>query len=135
LAKANTQNVLLVGIFAGFSGGQATLIMQMVFLVEKQLTPILDKQVALPPRELPYTSNAITQDLIEGHSERTTAADAAWLEKTKSIPASERQLRRLEFVIQETSKYDRAVGTHVNILRVSPDQNPTWLQDSTCPAN
>jgi hypothetical protein len=134
LARANNQNILLVGMFVGFPGGQATLIMQLVYLDEKQLTPILDRQVVLPARDLPYTSNAITQDLIEGHSERAMSAEAEWRKKSASIPASERKLRRLEFVIQETSKYDRAVGTHVNILEISADQNPKWSQNSTCPA-
>ena len=135
LARANNQNILLVGLFVGFREGKATLVMQMVYLDEKQFfTPILDKQVVLAAREVPYTSNGITQELIEGNSERALASQSAWAEKSKSIPPSEQQQRRVEFFIQETSKYDRAVGTHVNILAVSPDTEQRWLQNSTCPA-
>jgi hypothetical protein len=134
LAKANTQNILLVGIFVGFRNGQAALIMQLVYLDESQVSPILDKQVLLPARNLPYTSNAITQDLIEGHSERTKAGEAAWRKKSESLPASMKESSRLEFFIQETSKYDMAVGTHVNIIEVFPDRNPHWLQNVTCRA-
>ncbi len=135
LAKANTQNVLLVGLFVGFQGGQSTLIMQTVYLDETQLlTPILDKQVVLSARDVPYTSNGITQELIEGNSERATASQSAWAAKSKSVLASEQKQRRVEFFIQETSKYDRAVGAHVNILAVAPDTEQRWLQNSTCPA-
>jgi hypothetical protein len=135
LAKANTQNVLLVGLFVGFQGGQSTLIMQTVYLDESQfLTPILDRQIVLSARDVPYTSNGITQELIEGNSERASASQSTWAAKSKSVPASEQKQRRVEFFIQETSKYDRAVGTHVNILAVSPDMEQRWLQNSTCPA-
>ncbi len=89
LAKANSQNILLVGLFVGFPEGQATLVIQMVYLDEKQLTPILDKQVLLPARDVPYTSNGITQELIEGNSERATASQSAWAEKSKTASASE----------------------------------------------
>jgi hypothetical protein len=47
LAKANNQNILLVGLFVGFREGAGTMVIQMVYLDEKQLTPILDKQVVL----------------------------------------------------------------------------------------
>jgi hypothetical protein len=134
LAGANNQNTLLAGLFVGFLEGKATLVIQMVYLDEKQLTPILDKQIVLPARDVPYTSNGITQELIEGNSERATASQSAWAEKSKTVPASEQKQRRLEFFIQETSKYDRAVGTHVNILEVSPDKEQRWVQNSTCPA-
>jgi hypothetical protein len=133
LAKINSENILLVGIFAGFQAGQATLIMQVIYFDEGQLAPILDKRIVLGPRELPYTSNAVTQDLIEGHSDRMRVADGGWRNKLLSIAAPEREMRRLEFLIQETAKYDRAVGTHVNVLEVFPDKNPHWLQNVTCP--
>lgn len=135
LAKANDQNILLIGMIVGFRSNKAMLIMQMVYLDEHQASPILDKQVVLPVRKLPYTSNAITQDLIEGHSARTKTADAAWLTKMRSIPPSSRAFRRIEFLIQETAKYDKAVGTRVNVLEVFPHQNPRWIQDFTCRAN
>jgi hypothetical protein len=134
LASANSQNILLVGLFAGFLEGKATLVIEMVYLDINQLTPIRDKQLVFPARDVPYTSNGITRELIEGDSERAKASQSTWKEKNKSVPVSEQKQRRIEFVIQETAKYDRTVGTHVDILEVSPDTNQRWLQNSTCPA-
>jgi hypothetical protein len=133
LAAANTQNVLLAGLFAGFHNGVSTLILQIVFLNEAGLPHIRDSQVILPLRDLPYTSNAITQELIEGHTERTTAADSQWRRILPSIPLAMRNLRRPEFLIQETGKYDITVGQRVDILKISPHKRPQWLQNSTCP--
>jgi hypothetical protein len=135
LAKANDQNILLVGMFVGFRGGEATLIMEIVYLDEHQSAQILDKHVVLPARTLPYTSNAITQDLIEGHSARTKTSAAAWLTKVRSIPPANRAFRRIEFLIQETAKYDKAVGARVNVVEIFPDKNPRWIQNFTCRAN
>jgi hypothetical protein len=135
LAMANDQNALLLGMFVWFRSHQAMLLMEQVYLDENQSPPILDRQVVLPMRKLPYTSNAITHELIEGHSARTSTADAAWQKKMRSIPVSERVFKRMEFVIQETAKYDKTVGTRVNVLEVFPHGNPRWIQTFTCPVN
>ena len=132
LAKANDQNILLVGMFVGFQGGKALLLFEFVYLDEHGLQPILRKQLVLPARKLPYSSNGITQDLIDGHSERAKSAEAAWLKKSSSIPFSTRAFRRLEFVIQVTAKYDETVGTRVNVLEIFPHEGPRWLQNFTC---
>lgn len=134
LAGANAENILLRGMFAGFQGGKAILIIDDVYLDEHQLLqPVFDKQIVLSARELPYSSNAVTQELIEGHSDRKAIADMVWFEKSKSISLSDRPLRRIEFLIQETAKYDQAVGTRVNILEIVPQERPArWLQSLTC---
>src|SRR6266545_3081987 len=128
LAKANDQNVLLVGMFAGFQGDKAHLLVESIYLDELGLQPILHKQLVLPARKLPFSSNGITRDLIEGHSARAKSADAVWRKMSSSIPVSIRAFRQVEFVIQATAKYDQTVGTRVNVLEVSPHKNPHWLQ-------
>jgi hypothetical protein len=132
LAQANNQNVLLVGLFSGFQEGKAILLVRIVYLDPQGLQPILDKQLVLSARELPYTSNGITQDLIEGHSQRAGAANAAWLKKSQSIAVSNRALRRVEFLIQFTANYDETVGTRVNVLEIFRNKKPRWLQNFTC---
>jgi hypothetical protein len=132
LAQANNQNVLLVGLFSGFQGGKAMLVMRIVYLDEHSLPPILDRQLVLPARKSPYSSNEITQDLIEGHSEKTKAANAAWLKKSRSVPLPSRAFRRVEFLVQFTANYDETVGTRVNVLEIFQRKNPRWLQNFTC---
>ena len=132
MAQVNNQNILLVGLFSGFQEGKAILLIRIVYLDEHGLQPILDKQIVQSARELPYTSNGITQDLIEGHSQRTEAANAAWLKKSRSIPVSSRALRRVEFLVQFTANYDETVGTRVDVLEIFQNKKPRWLQNFTC---
>ncbi len=134
LAQTNTENILLVGLFSGFQGGKAVLLVGIIYLDAHKLSPILDKELDFAARDLPYSSNGITQDLIDGHSEKTEAANAAWLEKSRSIPLSSQAFRRVEFLVQFTANYDPAVGTRVDVLEVFPRKNPRWLQDFTCSA-
>lgn len=128
--RAASHNQLLVGYFAGFQDSKPVVLERVVYLDDHTFQIILDEQHVLPTRELPHTSNSITQDLIEGHSE---AANDSWQKKSKSIPLSDRNFRRLEFLIQFTANSDRSVGKQVNVLEISPDKKPHWLQNSTCP--
>ena len=120
-------------MFVGFQGGKALLLLEFVYLDEHGLQPILHKELLLPARKLPYSSNGITQELIDGHSARSKSAEAAWLKKSSSVPLSMRAFRRVEFVIQVTAKYEKTVGTRVNVLEVFPHKDPRWLQNFTCP--
>jgi hypothetical protein len=86
----------------------------------------------LLPREEPYSSNGITQELLDGFTERAKAAQARWVEKAKSIKPSDRDIRRLEFFIKETEKYDIHVGGPINILEITADKDPQWPQNHTC---
>ena len=134
LAKTNDQNVLLVGVFAGFQGGKALLLMRIVYLDEHFPPAIRDRQVSLSERKLPYSTNGITQELVEGNSDRRRATDAAWTKKSRSIPPSRQTVRHIEFLIQATAQYDDTVGTRVDIVQITFGHKPVWLQNLTCPA-
>jgi hypothetical protein len=134
LAAANAQGLLLRGIFVGFRNKQAVLLIEDLYLDVHAFQPIVGKAISLPERNLPYTSNGITQDLIEGHSEQTAAANAAWLKISPSIRSYDRNLRHIEFLIQATAQYDQTVGKRVDILEITPDRSPRWRQNLTCRA-
>ena len=132
LAQANDQNILLAGFFLGFQDGKAVLLARLIYLDEHTSSCILDKQVAYPARDAPYSSHGITQELIDGHSERAHAANADWQKKLPSIPADSQAFRRMEFLIQVTSTLDDTVGMRVNILEIFPTEKARWLQNLTC---
>jgi hypothetical protein len=135
LAKGNTANILLAGLFAGYRDGKAMLFMQVVSLDETHsLAPIVNQEIVFGPGDLTYPAHPITQELMEGNSERAKSSQAEWTRKAKSISMSEQRWRRLEYFIQETAKYDKSVGTRVNVLEISLDADQRWLQNSTCPA-
>ena len=93
--------------------------------------PRPDSQI-LPPREEPYSSNGVTQELLDGTTDRAKVAQAKWTKKAKSIKPSARDIRRLEFFIQETENYNIHVGGPINILEITANRAPQWLQNHTC---
>jgi len=129
---AGKDNVLLVGFFLGFQDDKAVLLAGIIYFDERAESVILDKKVVVSQQAL-YSSNATTQELIDGQSERARAANTVWLAKAKSIPISARMLRRVEYLIQFTSNYDPTVGTRVDVLEVFQHKSPRWLQNFTCP--
>ena len=86
----------------------------------------------LLPREEPYSSNGVTQELLDGTTERAKVAQAKWARKAKLIEPSARDTRRLEFFIQETEEYDTHVGGPINVLKITANEAPQWLQNHTC---
>lgn len=132
LANINPQHVLVIGAFVGWGGDKAArLIFEYVYLDDK--APIQSRRLILPSRDLPYTTNAITQELIEGHSERTEAVATRWKTKLRKLPKAERVWRWLEFIITATSQWDKTVAGRVDVLEVDRDGHVHWLQNFTCP--
>jgi hypothetical protein len=86
----------------------------------------------LPPKNEPYSSNPITMELIAGQTDRAKADLAPWLRKFKTIKESDRNWRTLEYLIQQTTKYDPHVNRTVNVLELTANQKPHWLQNLTC---
>ena len=133
LAQANDQNVLLVGMFAGFRGDKAWLVVETISLDDyASSASIFHRQLVFSARELPYSSNRTTEDLIEGRSQRAKAVQAAWVKMSGSIPVSMQRFRRLEFLIQATAEFDKTVGTRVNVLEIRPHSDSHWRQNFTC---
>lgn len=104
-----------------------------VFLDERATPPIQTSEQLLPYRKLPYTPHQITQELIEGDSERNREAAEEWQKKRANYSANERAWRWDEFVIVSTSKYDENVGQTIDVLEIPVGGKAKWLQNSTCP--
>lgn len=132
LAAANRQHVLVLGTFAGWDEHkEAILIFEWIYLNE--VAGVIEtRDFVLPSRTLPYTTNAMTQELIEGNSSRSTRVFVNWQLASENFPSPERGWRWLEFLIQTTSDYDRTVGREVNVLDLTPNENANWLQNHSC---
>jgi hypothetical protein len=89
--------------------------------------------VSPPPRTEPYSSNPVTRELIAGQTERAKATLATWQLKVTKIKRSDQDRRFLEYLIQQTAKYDDTVNDTVNVLQITANQKPLWLQHPTCP--
>ena len=133
LAAANPQHVLVLGTFAGWNPRKdASVIFEWVYLDLDASPTIKIRSFVLPSRTLPYTTNATTQALIEGNSERNTQLLATWDLASVNYPSPQRDWRWLEFLIQSTSDYDHTVGREVNVLDLTPNENASWLQNFSC---
>lgn len=88
--------------------------------------------VSVPPRTEPYSSNPTTRELIAGQTERAKATLATWQLKVTKIKRSDQDRRFLEYLIQQTAKYDETVNDTVNVLEITPGQKPHWIQNLTC---
>jgi hypothetical protein len=133
LASSNPQHLLVLGTFAGWDrANSAVVIFEWIYLDLSSTPAVKAKAFVLPSRSLPYTTNATTQDLIEGNSLRSTEFFAHWQLASGSFPSPERNWRWLEFLIQSTSDYDHTVGREVNVLDLTPNDNANWLQNYSC---
>ncbi len=133
LAAANRRHVLVLGTFAGWErNNEAVVIFEWVYLDVSAGPAIKTRRFVLPSRTLPYTTNATTQDLIEGNSVRSTQVLTDWQLASETFPSPERRWRWLEFLIQTTSDYDHSVGREVNVLDLTPHENANWLQNHSC---
>jgi hypothetical protein len=133
LAAANRQHVLVLGTFAGWDRRtEAVVIFEWVYLEPAASPAVKIRTFVLPSRTLPYTTNATTQDLIEGNSVRSTQTFSDWQLASGNFPSPERGWRWLEYLIQTTSDYDHTVGREVNILDLTPHERANWLQNYSC---
>jgi hypothetical protein len=133
LALANRQHVLVLGTFAGWDPNhEAVVIFEWIYLDLSATPAIKTRSFLLPARTLPYTTNATTQELIEGNSLKSTQILTDWQLASENFPSPERGWRWLEFLIQTTSDYDHTVGREVNILDLTPHENASWLQNYSC---
>jgi hypothetical protein len=86
----------------------------------------------LPQRDLPYSSHAITQELIDGDTQRSKDIAAKWQEKSLKIKRTDRDWRWIEFLIKSTNDYDDGVGPDVNVLQIPEGHQATWRKNLTC---
>jgi hypothetical protein len=133
LARANRQRLLVLGTFAGWDRqNEAIVLFEWIYLDLSGTPAVRIRSFVLPSRTLPYTTNATTQDLIEGNSVRSTHTLSDWQLASENFPSPERGWRWLEFLIQTTSDYDRTVGREVNVLDLTPHENASWVQNYSC---
>ncbi|MGA2723492.1 MAG: hypothetical protein ABSG79_13910 [Bryobacteraceae bacterium] len=132
LVDGDPDHVLVAGVFAGWDAhGAAELIYELVRFEEPGLANVQHRREVLRSRQLPYTTNVVTQELIEGNSTRAEAARLEWQKKSREFSAAVQVWRRLEFLIVKTSEWTK-VGKRVDILELNRDGPSMWLQNLTC---
>jgi hypothetical protein len=121
-------------VFAGFFQGRPNVMIGSVHVNLKEGPPRKPEPnlKILTPQADPFTSNPVTQELIDGKTDRAKVVQAEWNRKIRLIKPADLDLRRLEFLIQKTARYDPHVNRTVNVLEITATQKPHWLQNLTC---
>jgi len=134
MARINSDRVLLDAFFVGWEApGAPIIIWEKVYLDENSLPVVKTVSQRLPYRELPYTTNLATQQLIEGDSDRKKTIAARWKSESLKIADGERNWRSVEFLIKATGEYEESVGQKVDVLEIPSGGQAEWLQNLTCP--
>ncbi len=130
----NSNNILILGLFAGWDKGLPILISVSIKIEPSVLPHVVSDKTVLPQRDLPYATNAYTDQLIEGDPKQTVAIAEKWNQASKKFPKSELDWRWFEFLIQATSDQDQTVGKDADVLEIMPSGSH-WLHTSGCSAH
>jgi hypothetical protein len=134
LASTNSDHVLVDAFFVEWdTSREPLLIWEKVYLDENPPMLVRTSSQMLPYRELPYTTNFTTQQLVEGDPARVKTTAARWKSESLEMTEAERDWRSLEFLIKVTSEYEESVGSRVNVLEIPLGGQAQWLQNLTCP--
>ena len=135
---ARQKGGFISGFFAGMNSNGSLAVYQVAiwwenwqpnFFVLPLTLPIQAKISPLLPQI--YSPNPTTQELIEGQTERAKKSAAEWQKAAVKIPKATRSVRRLEFLINETGKFDSSVGGPADAVSVSA-KGVSWPCNQTC---
>ena len=127
---------LLVGLFGGFENGKSVFYFARIAvddsLISREATTIpVGYSLNLVPDPKPYATDGITQELIDGKTDRAKKAAALWATKRQKVAPADRRWRWLEFMVEQTTQYDDTVYPPVNVVQITPNRL-TWIQNKTC---
>lgn len=133
-----TKGVLLLGFFAGTDPdgklkvyvGRAA-IDDTLQSREGASVPVGRAVDPFPVRGEPISTNSMTQELLDGKTDRAKKIAKTWAKKSRGIPPGEKQLRRLEYMVERTGDYDPDVHSPINVMAVTPNSTE-WIQNVTC---
>jgi hypothetical protein len=134
------QNDLLIGIFAGVDrdGALKIYLVRLAIAdpnaIEHGEKPIAFAIYPFPHSENPvtlYSTNPVTNELLDGKTERGAATSKLWQSKARKIRPHDEEVQRLEFLVDRTADYDPEVHSPINALKVTR-QGVTWIDNHTC---
>jgi hypothetical protein len=142
LANAN-QGFLLFALFAGSDiTGALKVYLARIVIDDTLPTRVLGSLPVgytvddFPPKGAPqgpyYSTHVITQELLDGKTDRAVEVARLWDKQSRRVPRADRAVRRLEFLIEQTGNYDDKVHGPTNAVQVTLG-SATWLKHTTCP--
>jgi hypothetical protein len=132
LASSNIERLLQIAFFAGWGNGSPVFLVE-ILSYEPGSSPVIqvhtqDRQIT----EAPFSTNAITQELIEGTTDRAQRAAQEWDTVSESIVTTDLAWKHVAFYIQKTAAYDPGVSPVVDVLSIPAGKPAEWLERSAC---
>jgi hypothetical protein len=125
-------NLLLLGFFAGHDAlGNLGVYGVKIELDDTVSGPIRSEVGVLQSNGKPIPTHRVTQELLEGETDRAKQANDLWAKKSGQIAETEFEWRRLEFLIEQTGTYSDDVHGPVNAVEINA-KSVIWLQSNTC---
>ena len=133
LADTNPQNLLQVAFFTGWDK-DAPLFLIEIISFDPSSTPVIHvNEQSRIVGDAPFSTNAITQELIDSKTDRAQHVADTWDTIAEGISTQDLGWRHVEFYINQTAPFDPDVSTGVDVLAI-PARKPTfWLKRSACP--
>lgn len=132
LAGINQQGLLQVAFFAGWDKDEPIFLIEIVSFDPAAPTGIQVREQIQPVGEAPFSTNAITQELISGETDRAQHIADTWDTLAETIRTEDLGWKHIEFYIQQTAALDSDVSATADVLAIPARKSATWLKNSAC---
>ena len=132
LASENPDNLLQVAFFVGWDKGMPLLVLEIVSFDEHASPTIQVREDDRAISNSAFSTNAITQELVTGSTDRAQKAADEWDTLSENIATQDLGWRHIEFLIKKTAAYDPAVSSVVDVLSIPDGKPASWIRKGAC---
>jgi hypothetical protein len=133
LAGTNPQSLLQVAFFVGWDHESPIFLLELVSFDPKSATGIQVNEQSRPIGGTPFSTNAVTQELIDGETDRAQHVADTWDAGSEGIATQDLGWKHVEFYVEKTAAYDSDVSSTVDVLAIPAGKQPVWLKKGACP--
>ncbi len=133
LASTNPESLLQVAFFTGWDKGSPLFLVEIISF-DPGSTPVIGvREQSRVVGEAAFSTNTITQELINAETDRAQRMADAWDTVAEGIATQDLGWRHVEFYVSQTASYDSDVSTGVDVLSIPTGKPTVWLKKSACP--
>lgn len=93
---------------------------------------ILSRETTLLRVAFEQSTNSVTQELVKGETQRAKKAAHLWKLSSHAYPPTEISWRHMQFLIEETSRFDHTVSPTSDIMEILDSGKVSWLMNTAC---
>lgn len=132
LASTNPEGLLQVAFFAGWDKDSPLFLMEVISFDPASIPVIRVREQSQLVGNSAFSTNAITQELIDGETDRAASAADQWDAVAQNVATQDLGWRHIEFYIERTASFDPDVSPIVDILAIRAGKPAMWLLKGAC---